>query len=410
MTGASLTRRLARTLRRPVCVEDRQRARIHLLDWMGCVAGASDAPVAAHIPMQEDALERASWLGNVLEMDDIHRMSILHPGPVIWPAALSRPGCSLEQALDAAISGYQAMIAVGCCFDARHYAFYHTTATAGVFGAAVAAAMLNGADEDALTSAMGLAGSMSGGLWRMRHEDCDAKQFHVARAAANGMAAAAAALSGVRGPEYILEGEQGLFAATCANPRPMPLEDRWTIHDVSIKPWAACRHAHPSIDAALRLREQGPLDGPIEVRTYADAIRFCDRPDPVTVLDAKFSLQHAVALIAERGAVQLDDFGPEAIRALAPVRARISVVEDPALSAAYPEHYGASIRCGGRSAVVMDTLGDPDNPLDDAGCIAKFAALARWGGCDDPLIDAGLSAALEGDDIRAIHDWLGNLA
>ena len=37
-------------------------------------------------------------------------------------------------------------------------------------------------------------------------------------------------------------------------PKPMIFTDHWRIEEVSFKPWAACRHAHPAIDCALELR------------------------------------------------------------------------------------------------------------------------------------------------------------
>ncbi len=44
----------------------------------------------------------------------------------------------MDQRLDAAVRGYEAMIAVGAALDAHHYAHWHPTATAGVFGATAA--------------------------------------------------------------------------------------------------------------------------------------------------------------------------------------------------------------------------------------------------------------------------------
>ncbi|MEO0441813.1 MAG: MmgE/PrpD family protein, partial [Pseudomonadota bacterium] len=80
MTQESLTEKLATHLLRPVDEATRQRARLHLLDWLGCVAGAL-ATDAGSMPKQMSGPTeyQASWLGNVLEMDDIHRSSILHP-------------------------------------------------------------------------------------------------------------------------------------------------------------------------------------------------------------------------------------------------------------------------------------------------------------------------------------------
>jgi 2-methylcitrate dehydratase PrpD len=400
----SLTEQVAAHVLRPVEPATRDRARLHLLDWLACVGAARRGSVALALAGDGTALSRAAWLGNVLEMDDVHRAAILHPGPVVWPAALAGPARPTAALLDAGVRGYEATIAVGATFDARHYAFYHNTASAGVFGAA-AASLANG-DVTTLASALGLAGSVSGGLWQMRHAPGDAKQWHVAHAVETGARAAHFATLGMRGPRHILEGPQGLYAATCTTPKPLSLSQGWQIEAVSFKPWGACRHAHPAIDAALELKAQGLLDGAVSVETYADALTFCDRPDPASVLDAKFSLQHAVAIVIERGVPQLADFEPAAIDALAATRARVTVREDAEFTERFPAHFGARVGTPQGSVTLIDTRGDPERPLSRDGVIAKAHALLAWGGVDADGIDACLAAALEADDTQPVLDWL----
>ena len=341
----TLIERLSQHLQRPVNAQARERARLHLLDWLGCVAGARYSDVGAlEFPEAADnVLSKASFLGNVLEMDDVHRAALLHPGPVIWPTVLGGLTGEPDAWLDAGVRGYEAMIAVGATFDAHHYAHYHPTATAGLFGAAAAAASLLGCDETQTANALALAGSVTGGLWQTRHSANMAKQWHIEHAMIAGGSAAYFARSGVTGPMAILEGPQGVYAATCDAPRPMTLAQGWRIDDVSFKPWGACRHAHPAIDAALALRARGQLTGSVKVETYADAIAFCDRPDPQTVNEAKFSLQHAVAIVIDRGAPQLSDFEPDVIAELAGLRERVTICEAPELTRAYPAHFGARL-------------------------------------------------------------------
>ena len=406
----SLTERIAQHLLRPIDRSVRTKARLHLLDWLGCVAGARTTEVArvqGHFSSTR-AIEKAVWLGNVLEMDDVHRTAILHPGPIVWPAVLGLGSDSLDDALDAGVRGYEAVIAIGATLDARHYAYWHNTATAGVFGAAAGAASRMGADAGQMTSALGLAGSVAGGLWQMRHEPVMAKQWHLAHAVTTGQAAARHARQGVTGPRLILEGPQGLYAATCADPKPLVLPDAWRIHEVSFKPWGACRHAHPAIDAALALKAQGHLAGPVTVRTYRDAIIFCDRPEPKSVIDAKFSIQHAIAVVMARGVPVLADFEPDAITALAAQRALVTVEESTDFTAAYPFHFGASIASASGAVTLADALGDPERPLPDQGVIDKARALMAWGGVAEP--DAAIRIALEGERVSDIHalleEWL----
>lgn len=240
----------------------------------------------------------------------------------------------------------------------------------------------------------------------MRHEDVMAKQWHIAHAMQTGGESADWACSGMTGPKFILEGPQGLYAATCREPKPMTFPNQWRIHEVSFKPWAACRHAHPAVDCALELRAAGKLTAPFHVETYADAITFCDNPDPRTEVEAKFSLQHAVAVIADGRDATPRDFTPEAIAALAALRAQVTVAEAPEITARYPAHFGARVN----GLELVDCRGDPERPVGEAETIAKMHMLAEWGGLPAEEADRAVALALRGNDAGAItqmlEDWL----
>ncbi|MCW5581630.1 MAG: MmgE/PrpD family protein, partial [Luteimonas sp.] len=271
---------------------------------------------------------------------------------------------------------------------------------AGAAGAAAAAASVLGLDAGQTADALGTAGSRTGGLWQMRHEPVPTKSLHNAEAARSGWLAAQLAAAGLRGPRRILEGEQGLFAATAPDADPQAVvadEDHWLVHQTSLKPWPACRHAHPAIDAMLDALARLPGDGrgrieSIQVRTYAEALRFCDRPQPRTGLEAKFSLQHALASILAHGRPQLAHYtdGSCADPAVSAWYERIAVEEDPACSARFPAHYGATVRLqldDGRQVEAgrTDAWGDPECPMDEAAITAKALALAQWGGVPETL-------------------------
>ena len=417
-SNLSLTERLAQHLQREADAATVARARLHLLDWLGCVAGARrSAAAAVGAKVFADAIERAALLGNVMEMDDVHRTALLHPGPVVWPAVLlaaRETGAGMQALLAAAVAGYEAMITVGASFDGHHYAHWHNSASAGGFGAAAAAARLFGADASAVADALGHAGSLAGGLWRMRHEPGLTKQVHIWQAAVTGVRHARLAAAGAGGPRRILEGAQGLYAAMTREPRLFELRPGWRIAEVSFKPWGACRHAHPAIDAALMLRSKGALAGElaggVEVATYADALAFCDRPSPTTAHEAKFSLQHAVAVVIAKGEPALADFEPDAIARLAPLRAKVRVIADAGITAAYPAHFGARVSAGGQTVSITDTLGDPERPLAADGVVAKARALMDWGGIGADAAAAAAEVALGGDDpaavIALLEQWL----
>jgi 2-methylcitrate dehydratase PrpD len=408
----SLTGLLAEICLRRVSPAARARAALHVLDWVGCAtigsvseAGRVLAAWAAAQPAGGCRTLRAGrcdlgtavivngGVGNVLEMDDIHRAAILHPGPVAVPAALAlaeREGASAGALLDAIVRGYEAMIRVGAAVGPGHYRYWHNTATCGPFGAAAAGASLLGLDVAGWQNAFGSAGTQSAGLWQVRHEPVMSKQLHNGRAAHAGMLAADLARLGFTGPASILEGSQGFFAAMCpgADARDVVRDPDgpWKIHETSFKPWPACRHAHAAIDAALALRARIARAAVkrIAVRTYGDALVFCDRPAPRTVTEAKFSLQHCVAVALADGPPPLAAFEGAAIERcdLAALRARVEVVAAEPYASAYPGHYGAEVEveteAGERHvAAVPDALGDPENPLDEPRIRAKAMALMR---------------------------------
>jgi 2-methylcitrate dehydratase PrpD len=254
----SLTERLADRLAQPVDANARPRAALLLLDWLGCALGARRDPLATALsgivrtaPIgpasalgagQHDAASALllnAALGNILEMDDLHREAILHPGPIVIPTALAAVESvdgDAESLLNAIVRGYEACIRIGRALGRGHYRYWHPTSTAGAFGAAAAAASALGLSPGATADALGTAGSRTGGLWQMRHESVPTKSIHNAEAARSGLLAAQLARAGVHGPRRILEGEQGLFAATAPDavaPRVVAMESDWLIHSTS---------------------------------------------------------------------------------------------------------------------------------------------------------------------------------
>ncbi len=403
MSGALLTD-FVQTLARPMGKSERARARLHLLDWMACIAGARGTKAGAvGTAISPNGWERATYLGNVLEMDDVHRTSLLHPGPVVWPAAMSCADADMDSRLDAAVRGYEAMIAIGSAFDAHHYAHWHPTATMGVFGSCAAYGSLLGFDPEKYANALGNAGSVAGGLWHMRHDDVLTKQWHIFHAVRTGRDAAWHMQHGATGPQAVLEGPQGIFEAMTRDPGEVASGSAgWLIEGVSFKPFAACRHAHPAIDAALELRKADKLKAPFVVETFQDALTFCDRPDPKTELEAKFSLQHAVAVVADGRNAEPEDFSEASIAALGELRSQVSVVHDPEFTSRYPAHFGARVN----GFELIDTLGDPERPIGEEQIIAKMHSLAQWG--DLPAIEAdrAVKLALESDDVGGVDAML----
>ncbi len=435
----SLTSQLFDILDRPITIDDQRRAALHVMDWIGCAAIGATTPAGAQftsaVSLFGDGACRVvggsrgvapaaaafanGGLGNIHEMDDIHRTSILHPGPVVIPAVLAAAEArdlSPADFLGGVVRGYEALIRIGRSVGPGHYANWHNTGSCGPFGAAAGVAFAIGLDRHGFMSALGNAGSTASGLWRCRHERVMTKHWHTARAAEDGLTAAIMAEKGMTGPAYILEGEQGFFAATAPDAMPTRVtadtDGPWLVYDTSFKPWAACRHAHPTIDAALAARDQlnGRADAiaALTIETYGDAIRFCDRPTPSSDVEAKFSLQHAAAVTLVSGAPQLDDFGaarrddPET----AGLRSKASVALSQPIEDAYPDHYGAAITVTltdgqTRRFAAADATGDPARPMTEAAILAKAISLMEAAGIDargiGPIIDTTMGLPDAGD-------------
>lgn len=388
---------LSETLSRAVDAESTARARLHLLDWLGCaVAGAVEPAgrilIERNLAGPGDLSFAWGGLGNILEMDDVDKRALLHPGPCIIPAALvAAQARTVDKAslLSAIVRGYEATIRLGRAVGASHYAMWHSTGTCGAIGAAAASASLLSLNENQTAHALALALSQSAGLWHTRHDaDSMGKQLHTASAARAGLESAFLAREGFKGPLTIVEGEQGFFAAMCpggdATAVLKNLGNSWLIHDVSFKPWPACRHAHAAIDAALILREQVDLEDvcALTVRTYADALKFCDRAQPATEIEAKFSLQHSVAVSLLRGAPVLPDFNLASINdpEISSLRDKVRVEIGTTYEDRYPARFGAELSCGDQNVRIEDALGDPENPMTENQIRQKADMLFAAGG------------------------------
>lgn len=374
-----------------------------LLDW------ASAEPLTAG---REAML--LGGLTHILEVDDLHRASVVHPGCVVVPAAyaLARRRAQKNHPvrgrafLTAVLRGFEACCRVGMAVGPAHYRIWHNTATCGPFGSAYAAGDILGLDHAAMAHALGNAGTQSSGLWQFLETGAMSKHLHAGRAAEAGLLAADLAARGFSGPPQILEGEKGFFKATCADPKPERLladpNAPWQLRLTSIKPWPSCRHTHPTIDAGLSLSAQigNRKIERVRVATYQAALDVCDRVAPRSEYEAKFSLQHTAAAALTDGRIDFASFDPAARERLAATAARVEIAATPLYVLRYPTAWGAevAVHLDDGSELIASrehAYGDPENPLDESAMRAKAAMLLEYGGVAAPakFIDAVLALA-----------------
>ncbi len=350
-------------------------------------------------------------LCHILEVDDLHRASVVHPGCIVVPAVFAMAAGGVgKTALTAILRGFEACCRVGMSVGSRHYEIWHNTATCGPFGSAMAVSSLLDLTQTECVNAMGNAGSQSAGLWQFLETGAETKHLHAGRGAEAGLVAATLAKCGFTGAPEILEGSRGLFRATCPNPDKallLPVEGvPWQLHLTSIKPWPSCRHTHPAIECSLQLHKRLQPNTSIRavhVYAYQAALDLCDRVAVDSAYAGKFSLQHCVATALSKGTVGFDNFEPEARDAAAGLRARITVSSNQKFQSAYPVHWGSRIEVTMQDGSVIshevsDARGDPELPLSRADMIDKARGLLVHGEYPDPdqLIDEVLQMAETG--------------
>jgi 2-methylcitrate dehydratase PrpD len=416
-----LTRGLDALIRaKPIAASDRRAAALFVLDALAnALAGRNSPPGRILLDWAaaetRDAASQAFLIGaltHILEVDDLHRASVVHPGCVVVPAAYAvaaRAGLGGHDFLDAVLWGFEACCRVGSAVGAAHYRIWHNTATCGPYGSAMAVARLNALGPAAAVDALGNAGSQSSGLWQFMETGAMTKHLHAGHAASAGVLAADLAARGFSGPPRILEGDKGFFRAACPDARPDQVlaqpDMPWALTQTSIKPWPSCRHTHPAIDAALELspRLDGAVVERVEVATYGAAIDVCDRPVPTSPYEAKFSLQHCVAAALGDGRVDFASFEAPARDRHGALRARVAIAAAEPYAGAYPQAWGSAVtvRLADGTAIGAarrDAYGDPEAPLDEAAMVAKARMLLAHGAvaAADRLIKDILALADDG--------------
>ncbi|MFN8058990.1 MAG: MmgE/PrpD family protein [Vicinamibacterales bacterium] len=332
---------------------------------------------------------------HVVEQDDLHNGSVLHPGTVVFPAVLAAAqdaGVSGSDFITAAAVGYEAGVRCGEFLGRSHYRVFHTTGTAGTIGAAAGVAHVLRLDTRRMQHCLGSAGTQAAGLWEFLRDAADSKQLHTAKAAANGLLAAYVARDGFTGAQRIFEGAQGMAAGMSTDARPERLTEglgrTWAVADTSFKIHASCRHTHPAADALTALMAAHDLAADdiasVTAHVHQAALDVLGPvTDPRTVHQSKFSMGFVLALVATLGRAGLADFTDAALDdpRLRAFHDKVSMELDPDIDRAYPRRWmgRVSVRTlDGRAftETVPSAKGDPDNTLTRDAIADKARRLA----------------------------------
>lgn len=268
------------------------------------------------------------YTAHVVELDDNFHPGLGHATSVIAPTiwALGEEiDASGSDIIDAYIVGTEVMARLGAGIGIEHTAKgWHGTQTIGSIAAAAACGRLLALDEGAMTNAISIASSMAGGC--KGQFGTMTKSLQAGLAAKAGVLAARLAQSGIEGSHTIIEGEKGFGALFAGNNTPdwnvglaqegAPLAlEQWGL---AAKQYPCCASSHRIVDCILALREQYGFtaEDVAEVDTLVGYGNKLNLPydQPQNEMEARFSMQYAVALALLFGRLRLSDFTVEAVR------------------------------------------------------------------------------------------------
>ena len=158
-----------------------------------------------------------------------------------------------------------------------------------------------------------------------------------------------------------------------------------------MKTYAACRHTHPAIEAALTLRNKygiHPADiASIEVEAYKLAVSGHDHTDILGISSAKMSLPFSVALTLCTGDAGMEAFNEANVTndTILSLTKKVKVTENEELTAWVPKKRASILHItlynGTKLTQQVDyPKGEPENPLTEVELIDKFMSLATASG------------------------------
>jgi 2-methylcitrate dehydratase PrpD len=337
------------------------------------------------------------------DFDDTFEGGPVHAGAVIVPAVLA--ACERHHPDGAAaLTGIAVGSEVLCRLSlvapkAVHKAGFHPTAIFGAMGAAAGVGAALGLTQRQLVDALGIAGSMAGGIIEYLAEGAWTKRLHAGWAAQSGLRAALLAREGFVGPRTVFEGVHGLFhgfAHSAQGDYEALTGDfgaRWVIDTLAFKPYPCGTMAQPYIDCARRLVARG-IRAEQVVEIVCEVAEgtvhrlwepLAAKQRPPNGYAAKFAVPYLLATGFVHGGVGLGAFTKDAIgdpRVLE-LAARVKYIVDP--DNPYPDNYTGHIRATLSDGSVIEDRqpylrGGAREPLSRQDVVDKFRLNADHGG------------------------------
>lgn len=328
--------------------------------------------------------------GRAIELCEGLRLVSGQAGMQILPGVLAvgeHAAATGRDMLAALLLGYDAAARLGMAFTPRPLA--HQNGQVNLLAAAAAGARLRGLDARGVSRAMRIATTQ---LLTPSYTNAvaGATTLNVAGGMSGFVCALAPdlALAGFEAQEDAVEEALGKLVGDGFKPDGLTgeLGSRWEITRNYFRLYACCNPIHPALDclkeALAELRPQPDEVERIEFATYRFA-SVMRNPDPPNYFASKYSLPHAAAVMVVRGGAGHGDIDDAALAdpAIAALRRRVSVAEDPAMSALAPRLRPArvtlALKDGRKSTRSREShRGDFNDPFSEAELRDKFRELA----------------------------------
>ncbi|MEF8814204.1 MAG: MmgE/PrpD family protein [Halovenus sp.] len=356
-----------------------------------CHAGTGASVFAREEASPAGAALANGTFGHAIDYDDTFESIVLHPTSPVFPAALA-VGEATDADGDDVLTGYvvgcEAAFRVGHSTYPEHYENgWHSTGTAGSFGAAAAAASVLGLDSEATANALGIVASGSSSL--KKNFGTMTKPLHAGHAAEQGVRAALLAADGFTADDAILEGDIGYGEVMTPGDGYDPTEitdnlgGTWAVRDIGYKPYPSGVITHAAMEVLRGLLDEEGLDvdDVARVRVALDdaAAEMLHHERPADALQAKFSIEFCLAAVLLSGDPGVQEFSDEYVTN-DEVQEAIRLVDrefEENLFGGRFAGYGARVTVETESgdehvAEMREAPGSPSNPVDDERLRAKF--------------------------------------
>ena len=350
------------------------------------------------------ALKEAVFLNGLnshaLDFDDGTNSGIIHLGSPIFSLLLplaQRYDMKIDDMLKAAIIGYEASYTMAVSIQPGHKVLgYHATGTCGVLGAAIAASYMLDFTEAERFQVFATACVSATGMLKVLDDGSELKPYNVAKAALLALTSIQMAKAGFKGHPDPLGGNRGYLKMMTGKEdvelKPVLLNGTYAIQKSYTKPYASCRYTHPSVEAAILLRNKYGLTAEeverIDIKTYSLAVAGHDHTDIPGSYSAKMSIPYSTAAGLIYGRAGLQEFSEEKVKnsSILELTKKVHVVSDKELSDVFPGIQAAIVEITTKNGIISKRVdfpkGEPENPLSDEEFRLRYDELMDYANMD----------------------------